>query len=368
MLHSGINFLTSNVQFKNNEITNLKRKENVASSFRILDEYYCYRIIEKMMIKKECLDKHQIINGELFYPRESFKNYESIDKETFGHDYFEVSAKSTDTTIRVCYNQSQNHHFKDVLTKIHQKIMMADKDGRAESNDVNVHLDLIDQTCMFINYCQSLFNTLVFDTALKHFIPDELEDTIYNIFDLIHETITNQKEKLDVGISKRILHFDLLSNNSLDVYHRRYIKEDYYDELVWNRNNNSNTATRYRISPLIGNNYSFVLRDEDDGDIRLSFTVIDGDKVFISGSSIEDLNTPIRILEPIFDGRNFVGAFVRDIYYSQLIYRSIDRFINEFDVSDFYDNTKRNLKPNYIKKELVEVMFEIENTPFNNLF
>lgn len=364
MLHSGINFLTSNVQFKSGEITNLKRNENIASSFRILDEYYCYRIIEKMMIKKECLDKQKIIRGESFYPRESFKNYESINRESFGNGYFEVSSKSTNTTIRVCYNQSQNHHFKDVMAKIYDKIITTNK----INNNVNVHLDLIDQTCMFTKYCQSMLNTLIFDTALSYFIPDENQDEIYNIFDLIHETIKNQKEKLGEGINKRILHFDLALNNSLDVYHKRYIKEDYYDELVWNRNNESNEATRYRISPLIGNNYTFVLRDEDDGDIRLSFSIVDGDKIFISGSIIETLNTPIKILEPIFEGRNFVGAFVREIYYSRLIYESIEKFINEFDVSDFYDNNKRNLQPNYINKELVEVMYEIENTPFRNLF
>lgn len=364
MLHSGINFLTSNVQFKNGEITAVKRNENIASSFRILDEYYCYRIIEKMLINKENLDKHEHVHGQLFYPREAFKNYELIDKETFGHNYFEVSTKSTNTTVRVCYNETQNHHFKDVLTKIHEKIVKADK----ENSNVNVHLDLIDQSCMFTKYCQTMFNTLIFDTALKYFIPIECQDTFYNIFDLVHETVKNQKEKLEEGINRRILHFNLLSNNSLDVYHRRYIKEDYYDELVWDRNSDSDTTTRYRISPLIGNNYNFVLRDEDNGDIRLSFTVVDGDKIFISGSLVETLNEPIKILEPIFEGRKFVGAFVRDIYYSRLMYESIEKFINEFDVSDFYNNNKRNLKPNYIKKELVEVMFEIENTPFNKLF
>lgn len=364
MLHSGINFLTSNVQFKNGEITTIKRTENIASSFRILDEYYCYRIIEKMLIEKECLGKHKHVQGQLFYPREAFKNYELIDKETFGHNYFEVSTKSTNTTVRVCYNETQNHHFKDVLSKIHEKIVKADKD----CSNVNVHLDLIDQSCMFTKYCQAMFNTLIFDTALKYFIPIECQDTFYNIFVLVHETVKNQKEKLDEGINRRILHFNLLSNNSLDVYHRRYIKEDYYDELVWDRNNEAATTTRYRISPLIGNNYNFVLRDEDNGDIRLSFTVVDGDKIFISGSLVETLNEPIKIMEPIFEGRKFVGAFVRDIYYSRLIHESIEKFINEFDVSDFYINNKRNLKPNYIKKELVEVMFEIENTPFNKLF
>lgn len=353
MLSSGINFMNTNVVLRDNKIISTKTFEDSISSFRCNSGIYCYGIVKKLLLKPEYYNKPTIVSGKNFYHHYCFKPEVPVSINEFGQDMFSIDYKSRNTLIRNCYYNSQAHFIVDILPKIHDNIRNSDS-----STNTNSHLDLIDQTCIFNLYCQHVLTTIIENTYLDSFIDKQIYN---NLFEQCYDKIKSLD--LEVGVERRLFRFELSNEHYMEVSIIPTVLKDYYDDLVWNRNeknnNNEPELIRKKIEKLINYNYNIEIIDNEIKDVRLKFRTIDANKIYIGGSVFENLHRSITILEPVYNKRGeFLGAFEREIYYCPNLFESVNNFVNSFEEKDFYESNKRNLRPNYISKESFYTFFK----------